>query len=223
MKKRLILAVALTAISMLLSSCIIISAPEREQPSGRPLEEPSLSAVIPTEEPLPSASPHTSADDELADATDEPADATDEPDVPDETAAAVEESCAYITDLSMRMDGQTDITFDYVDWLTGDKAVEKYLEDHPGATEEVMEAEGLYVIGYIRNKNDKLRTFRTTPDTKYLLPSAGDMSVNVEVGHDEFRDRMFPAVENGVDEYLKFVRVKVQGEAIISIEWLYLP
>ncbi|MGE5495892.1 MAG: hypothetical protein ACM3S4_11400 [Burkholderiales bacterium] len=83
--------------------------------------------------------------------------------------------------------------------------------------------EGLYVIGYIRNKNDKLRTFRTTPDTKYFLPGAGDMSVNLEVGYDEFRDRMFHAVENGVDEYLKFVRVKVQGEAIISIEWLYLP
>lgn len=201
MKKRLILTAALIVISILLSSCVMISVPEKERPTpAAASKEPAVSAgILPTAEPLPSASlPHTSAD-------------------------AAEESCAYITGMSMRMDGETDITFDYVEWLSGSAAEQKYLEDHPGATEEDMEAEGLYEIGYIRNVNDELRTFHTTPDTKYFLPDAEDMSVNAEVGCDEFRDRMFPAARNGVDEYLKFVNVKAQGEAIISVEWLYLP
>lgn len=148
-------------------------------------------------------------------------------DEPSPLAAAMEakpeESCAYITAMSMRMDGQTDMTFDYVGWLSGGEAKEKYLEDHPGATEEEMEGEGLFETGYIRNVSDTLRTFHTTAETKYYLPDEMDMGVNVEVGYDEFRDKMFPAVDMGVDEYLTFVKVKVKGEEILSVEWLYTP
>lgn len=121
------------------------------------------------------------------------------------------------------MDGETDITFDFVNWLGGDEAVNQYLEDHPGATEEDMEAEGIYEVGYIRNVNTLLRTFHTTPDTRYFLPDEMEMGTNDEVDYIEFRDRMLPAVTGVEDEYLTFVKVYYTGEEVTKIEWLYMP
>ncbi len=136
---------------------------------------------------------------------------------------AAGESPAYITALTMRSDGQADITFDFVEWLSGDEAKVKYLEDHPGATEEETEGEGIYEMGYIRNISGALRTLRTTSGTKYFLPDALDMSENIEVGYDEFKSKMLQAIDMGIDEHLTFVNVSFMGEEILKIEWLYTP
>lgn len=204
MKKRYILTALIMVLAVPLCSCVSVKIPVNT-PALSPLQtEPMPTPEVDTP-PLPSviltAAPATVE--------------------PEEEASG--ESCSYITAMSMCMDGQTDITFDFVDWLSGGEAEEKYLEDHPGATEEDMEADGLYEIGYIRNVNTKLRTFRTTPDTRYFLPNEMDMGINDEVSYDEFRDKMFPAVESGVDDYLTFVNVCYTGEEITKIEWLYLP
>jgi len=123
--------------------------------------------------------------------------------------------------MSMRMDGQTDITFDYVDWLSGDEARKMYLEDHPGATEEELEDTGLLEIGYIRNVNPRLRTYPTGEDTAYFLPDPENIARNVPVSYETFLDTMFPAVDE--DSYLTFVKVRVEDGVIASIEWLYTP
>lgn len=142
---------------------------------------------------------------------------THEPSAEPET----EESCAYITAMSMGMDGQTDISFDYVDWLYGEEARTRYLEDYPDSDEDALEI--IENIGYIRNMNTMLRTYRTGPDTRYFLPDEEDLALIVEVTYDTFRDRMFPAAEGTGDTYLTFVKVYVAGETIQKIEWLYTP
>jgi len=212
MKKRFIL-LALTAAALLLfSSCVVVQMPGEASPTA------TVSQTVTPAQPSPSQSAggqETNAPLPSASAVEEGTDEGED--------AAEEESCAFITGMSMRMDGQTDITFDYVDWLSGDEARDMYLEDHPGATEEEMEGEGLYEIGYIRNVNPRLRTYPTGDNTEYYLPDPGDIAMNVQVSYDTFLDRMFPAVDDGVDEYLTFVRVRVADGVIESIEWLYRP
>lgn len=202
MKRRILLILLAAVTAIALSGCVTIKgeAGQSQEPvQTQDIPETTEQDTIPESSPLEEVSPTAEAQPQS------------------------EESCAYITAMSMRMDGQTDITFDFVDWLSGDEALEKYLEDHPDASEEEIEGEGIYEAGYIRNVDNTPRTFHTTPGTAYFLPDSMDMGVNIEVGYDEFRDRMFPAVDMGVDEYLTFVMVTVKGEEIISVEWLYTP
>jgi len=123
----------------------------------------------------------------------------------------------------MRMDGQTDITFDYVAWLTGDQARIQYLIDNPGATSDDLEL--IDESGYIRNVSHTSGTFSTSPDTQYFLPTPDDIAVNAEVSYDVFRDRMFPAAaegEGGPDHYLTFVKFSINNTGnIVKIEYLY--
>lgn len=214
MKKRFVPAALLAAVLLLLSACVVIQMPDSAT-------QTALASQTATQaEPSPSVS--ASAGGEETESPSAPASAEAGTADPGE-GDAVEESCAFITGMSMRMDGQTDITFDYVDWLSGDEAREKYMEDHPGATEEEMEGAGLYEIGYIRNVNPKLRTYPTGGDTEYYLPDPADIARNIPVGYETFLDRMFPAVDEGEDTYLTFVRVRVSDGVIASIEWLYRP
>jgi len=179
------------------------------------IEAGRATPVIPDE-----AGPDAPAPEEATDTSEPAPEVTPEP-TPESTPAPAEESCAYITAMSMGMDGQTDITFDYVDWLYGEDARTQYLEDYPDTEEEALEI--IEEIGYIRNMNPKLRTYRTGPDTRYFLPRPEDLGHIVEVDYDTFRERMFPAVEGIEDTYLTFVKVYVAGETIQQIEWLYTP
>ena len=211
MKKRP-MAVAFLAVLLLLSSC----AAERMPADASGTSEASLSK--PEEKAVPSVSLYN--------------DGTNSPFVSetDKTAVETEESdtnsgtnCAFITGMSMRMDGGTDITFDYVDWLSGDAARDAYIEDHPGATEEEMEAAGLFEIGYIRNIDPTLHTYPTGEATEYYLPDPDNIAQNVPVSYEVFLGRMYPAVDEGEEAYLTFVRVCVQDGSIQSVEWLYRP
>ncbi len=211
MRKRLAAAVLL-AVLVLLSSCAADQLPVESSeavvasPAGQEEETSSFASLRAGDTESPQQSE-----------TEKPAEEAGELD------AEIEESCAFITGMSMRMDGQTDITLDYVDWLSGDEARAAYLEDYPGATEEEMEGEGLFEIGYIRNINPKLRTYPAGDETQYYLPDPDNIAENVPVSYEEFLGRMFPAVDEGEDAYLTFVRVRVQDGTIQSIEWLYLP
>ncbi len=207
MKKQTALILIVLTAALLLTSCFP-AAPGQPQvtvltPSPAPsiVPAPTIAATAPAT-PTLSASPSPSP-------------------TPTVTPAA-QNSCAYITGISMRNDGQTDIVFDFVDWLSGKEAEKKYKEDHPGASAQEI-ADAVEEIGYIRNVNKKLRTFHTSADTKYYLPDPDDLSTNVQVSYNNFRARMFPAVNNGVDEYLTFVRVTALGDTISKIEWLYTP
>lgn len=209
MKKRLIPAALLSAVLLLFCACAVIQIPlgpattKTSATEAQMQAPPSASMTAEeTESLMPSGTGEAGMPAPGEDGTDE-------------------ESCAFITAISSRPDGRADITFDYVDWLTGDEARETYLEDYPGATEEEMEDAGLLEIGYIRNVNPRLRTYPTDADTEYFLPDPEDIVMNVPVTYDAFLDTMVPAVEE--DSYLTFVKVRIEGGVIASMEWLYTP
>ena len=127
----------------------------------------------------------------------------------------VSEYCAYITGKSMRMDGQTDIIFDYVEWLSDPEATTAYLEDHPGAAPE--DYEFIEQIGYIRNTDPDTVVLHTSEDSRYFLNRPLYTSQIGEVDYDEFRDWLFPLTENA------FVIVCEVDGVIARVEWIYMP
>ena len=179
---------------------------ESANPTFSPVSEsPELSAT-PTADPslsdIPSASPS-------------PTPTTSGTPTPQST----ETSYAYITDWSERMDIYQNYAFDYVDWLTGKEAVDKYMQDHPGVSKSEAE-EKTQEAGYIRNVNTQLRWFAPNSSTKYYLPD--DNLVNKKVNYEAFRDTIIPAIENN-ETWLTFVKVTASGETIVKVEWTYLP
>ena len=209
MKKRIALAVLLAAVLLLFSACVMIQTPVNQtSPESTPAAQtemrPASSAGVDED-----ARGNAASSGSVETGTMSPGN------------GVTEESCAYITAISTRPDGGADITFDYVDWLSGDEARQKYLEDHPGVTEEEMEDAGLLEIGYIRNVNPRLRIYPTGEDTAYYLPDPEDIVVNVSVSRETYLDIMVPAVAE--ESYLTFVKVRVEDGVIASIEWLYTP
>jgi hypothetical protein len=202
MRKILYLVLAAVLVLAACTGCRMMEQVE----AGRstPIVSDEAAPVDPTPEDMPEPTPEM----------------TPEP-TPESTPGPTEDSCAYITAISMAMDGQTDITFDYVDWFYGTEAREKYLTDYPDAEEDILII--IEEIGYIRNTDAELRTYRTGADTQYFLPEPEDLGLISEVDYDTFRNRMFPAVEGTGDTYLTFVKVYVAGETIQKIEWLYTP
>lgn len=113
-----------------------------------------------------------------------------------------------------------DFAFDYVDWLTGTEAVDKYMQDY-GCTREEAEVE-TEEFGYIRNVNPHIRWFSTTSDTVYYLPDSSVSITPVKVDNDTFRQTMITAINNG-ETWMTFVKVTVSGDYIVEIEWVYRP
>lgn len=216
MNKKLLVLISLIVAAAMLAACM---------PVG-PAATASPAAAV-TSAPAAAASPETPSPALTASSTPAPSspEGTEAPRIREDTDIASPDDVrnAYITGLSMRTDGQTDIIFDFVDWFTGNDADEQFRMDHPGAKEEDIENAGVNEIGYIRNESEALHTYHTGPATKYFLPSEDDPAVNAEVSYDGFRDRMFPAVESGVDAFLKFVKISVDGDTIVKLEWNYLP
>lgn len=126
----------------------------------------------------------------------------------------VEERCAYITGASMRMDGQTDILFDYVDWLSNPEARDQYLIDFPSATSDDLEI--LDQIGYIRNVNPRIRSFETSTQSRYFLIIPMTSTIG-EVNYDDFRDWLFATTDT------KFVIVCTVDGVIARVEAIYMP
>lgn len=136
-------------------------------------------------------------------------------------ASQEESSYAIITAWSERMSPyETQFAFDYVDWLTGKEAIEKYMLDIGCSQEEAEEETAEY--GYIRNVNAKIRWFVTNKATKFYMPDTDMSATPVEVDYKTFLDTMIPAIEHEVSG-LTFVRITVRGEYIKEIEWVYLP
>lgn len=127
----------------------------------------------------------------------------------------VEERLAYITGQSMAMDGQTDIMFDYVDWLTDPEATTQYLIDFPSPDPSMLET--IEYIGYIRNVNPSIRTFRTSTQSRFFLNSPSMTSSIGEVNYNDFRTWLFTTTES------RFVIVCTIDGVIARVEWIYLP
>ena len=119
------------------------------------------------------------------------------------------------------MDIYQNYAFDYVDWLLGEEAAEKYSLDHPELT--LQEArEEVEEYGYIRNTSPLLKWYGPTDETVYYMPDE-IMSVEpVKVDYETFRDMMIPAVENN-ETWMTFVKVTVSGDNIVRIEWVFHP
>jgi len=135
-------------------------------------------------------------------------------------APKTETSYAYITGWAERSaPDETRFAFDYVDWLTGEEAITKYMQDHGCSKEDAINETEEY--GYIRNVNPLIRWFVTTKDTVYYLPDATSVKA-VKVNYTTFLNKMIPAIDSK-DLYLTFVKVTVSGESIVKIEWVYHP
>ena len=219
MTKRLMLAALCLVLVLALSSCINIKvqAPSQEETSVIS-EKPEKSAVASL--PLKTQGAVQDTSEQSAEPsvvmTEAPVSHEDEYDTG-------EGKYAYINALSMCMDGETDITLDYVDWLYDDEAVEKFMMDYPDTSEEELEDFGIYEYGYIRNSSSMLYTFHTGQETRYFLPDQEDMTENSEVSCNEFRSFIYPAFEEASEESLPFVYITVDGEDILSISWVYTP
>ena len=119
------------------------------------------------------------------------------------------------------MDIYQNYAFDYVDWLFGDEAAEKYLLDHPEMT--LSEAKDtVEEYGYIRNIDPSVKWFGPTDETVYYMPDEMMSVEPVEVDYETFRDMMIPALENG-EIWMTFVEVTISGENIVRIEWVFHP
>jgi hypothetical protein len=127
----------------------------------------------------------------------------------------VQEYCAYITGKSMSMDGQTDIVFDYVEWLSDPEATTAYLEDNPGAAPE--DYEFIQYVGYIRNVDPATVVLHTSTETRYYLNRPLMTSQIGEVDYDEFRDWLFTLTDDA------FVVVCEVDGIIARVEWIYMP
>lgn len=128
---------------------------------------------------------------------------------------------AYITGWSETMDPYgKDFAFDFVDWLSGKEALEKYMIDTGCSQEEAEEETG--EMGYIRNTDTRKHWYRTNKKTKFYLPDE-KMSVEpIEVDYHTFLNTMIPAIEDG-DSSLTFVEVTVSGDYITEIRWTFHP
>ena len=158
---------------------------------------------------------------ELAPETTDDADDSAESEETEAPREAIETSYAYIVKRGEGTGGQTNLAFDFVDWLHGTEAVNKFMQDNPGISKKDAERE-VEEFGYIRNVNPKLRWFSTTKDTVFLMPD-DSMSVEpIEVTYQAFKDKMLPAIDAN-DTSLTFVEVTVSGESITKIEWVYHP
>ncbi len=172
-------------------------------PTPTPMPTPPDFASLPTEDL--GAANYTEASDQLAYIS-----ANLGSDIP-----YVEEYCAYIEGKSMAMDGQTDIVFNYVEWLSNPEATAAYLEDHLGASPD--DYEFIEYVGYIRDVDPGPVVLRTSPDTRYFLNRPLLTSQIGEVDYDEFRDWLFPFTDDA------FVIVCVVDGVVARVEWIYMP
>lgn len=132
MKRQAQIVLLLFVLSALLSSCITIHLPAMptETPSASPAGQTAEEQENPNQPTLatePSNGANEGQQGESAEPTQQPVETTSTP-VPD---GIIQGQCAYITGMSMSMDGQTDITFDYVDWLSGNEAERNILRIIP--------------------------------------------------------------------------------------------
>ena|GEM_PF-3237639 len=132
---------------------------------------------------------------------------------------STESSYAFISDWNDGAANKTNLAFEFVDWLTGEAAVEMYMQDFPGISAEDAELM-TQEAGYIRNVNPELRWFTTTDSSAYYLPD--DNLVNKLVSYDTFKLMMLPAID-AKDDWLTFVEVTTSSDMIVKIEWAYRP
>ena len=212
MKGKLFLLIALAACASILASCSSASPAAAPATSAPSVSEPATAAASsPTaaaaQSPEASAAPTVPAIIREDTGIASPADVRD----------------AYVKSLTARPDGQADIAFDFVDWLTGDAAKAQYALDHPGATDDDMDNANIFEVGYIRNISPAAFTYHTGPDTQYFLPGSDDSSTNVQVDFTAFCSRMTAALAGGPTANLTFVKISADGDTIVKIEWNYLP
>lgn len=213
MRKKLMILLSLLAAAAMLASCMTSSP--TAAPTAAPTPPPAASTAPPAT-PAPTLAPTATAAPAPSSAA-----ALIREDTP--IASATDVRDANIVSVKARSDGQVDITFDFVDWLSGDTAKAQYLLDNPGATDDEMEDAGLMEVGYIRDKSHATFAYHTGPSTQFLLPTADNPAVNAPVAFSEFKSRMDACLAGSGEDDLKFVKISVDGDTIVKIEYNYRP
>ena len=114
------------------------------------------------------------------------------------------------------------IDFDYVDWLYGQDAIDRFMEDYKCTQQQAKDETEEF--GYIRNVNPKIRNFLTTANTRYYMQDAASDNITavVQVDYNTFISRISSALSSG-DDWPLFVKVTVSGDKVLEIEWVYHP
>ncbi|MCL2136434.1 MAG: hypothetical protein FWH40_03885 [Coriobacteriia bacterium] len=109
---------------------------------------------------------------------------------------------------------------DDLEWLEGDEAVLRYMEDRPSATREEAETE-TEEYGYIYNANADIKWYTTTEDTEFFIY---DIEVSIELystDHQTFLDTMINS--KGLTGHYPLVLVTVSGDTILRMERVFTP
>jgi hypothetical protein len=126
---------------------------------------------------------------------------------------------AFIISMSMRMDGETDITFDPIEWLPpGPDAENQYMTDNPGATKQDMEDAGLYEVGYLRNVKVESIMLHTDSSTVYNLADPNNPVQNIPSTKTDFQNMYYPL--SGGQPLVRFLKA---GGVAIRIDSVYMP
>ena len=140
---------------------------------------------------------------------------------PTPTKKTTETFYAYITAWRGDMAAYQSFAFDYVDWLTGPEAVEKYMQDHPGVSQAEAQDE-VEEYGYIRNADTAVGWFMPTDSTEYYIRDESTHDSSISVDYQGFRAAMIPALDDN-DTVRTFVKVTVSGENFTRVEWVFHP
>ena len=209
-------------------------SPPSQQSEATPLDtqdaDPPTTDVPSTSAPA-STAPATAVPSTTAPVTETPAATIPDPTTsvtPSPTPASTatpmpqptEISYAYIADWREGSSPLKEFRFMFLDWLTGDEAVTKYMQDNGCSREEAEEE--TQEAGYVRTTDRPSRWYAATDDTVYYIRNDATYVDSVKVNYETFLNRMIPAIE-AHDYDLIFVKLTVSGEDIVRIEWVYHP
>jgi len=130
-------------------------------------------------------------------------------------------SYAYVVDWRADTEDAIEIGFDFVDWFTGDEAVEMFMQDNPGMSRADAEV-NVEEFGFIRNVNPLVRWFSVDSNSILFVRDESGYTDAVEVSFQEWRDAMKTAIDTGA-AMDTFFEIWTEGEHLARAEWRYHP
>jgi len=123
-----------------------------------------------------------------------------------------EESMAFMIDLSLN-EGEYFADLDYVQWLIEEEGRDAAIED--GNCEYGCMENGYY----IRNNNDKIRTYPFSPTAEIILPTNLSPVENIELSPSE----LFSSNSTYIGGVGSLFNVTVKNGLITEMNWVYRP
>lgn len=188
--------------------CILLAALLGACDQPTPSPSPSATASV---TPVPTLTPQTTPT--LSPTTQPTASPTPMPSITVKPSGVTEKKLGFVTDAYTK-NGVNYIKIDYVDMYTGNQAIQQALKDNSNWVEQ--DEHGNYYIPndyYIRNANNKIRTFPLDPNCIIRICDENDPS------------NLMKSISFGVFKSLsdQLMHVDVQNGVVVSMSQQYLP